>query len=171
MADSVILAAEKALTTHLETYLTPAEGSSFDMTDRVFRGRVRFGSEPIPMLSLIQAPEIDIETLGAGQGIKRSEGKLYNIQGWVEDDVANPTDPAHALMAEVKKALSRIVDPDSEQYMLKNQNPSGRGMFSELDVSMGLVRPPEQGISDKAYFWLPVRIGFVEILSDPYALP
>lgn len=172
MADSYILSLEKALTDLIAKQVSILNGRPIDLSGVVFRGRQRYGAgEPCPMVNLSQAPNIDIENNGAGDGRRRSSNKTYLIQGWVPDDFVNPTDPAHELMAEVKMALSVILDMDSEHYMLKSYHPQGRPMVSNMNVSTGLVRPPESGISDKAYFWLPVNFELVENIADPYSYP
>jgi len=169
--DSYILTIEKALSNLIEIGVTPPN-SAIDLTDRVFRGRVRYGhNEPTPMVSIMQAPNIDIETNEAGKGRIRTAMKTYLIQGWVEDDFNNPTDPAHELLADVKKALSVILDMDSEHFMLQSYSSSGNGLISSMEMSTGLVRPPEASISDKAYFWLPLNVTVVEDLSKPYSHP
>lgn len=172
MADSYILTVEKALVGIIETTVTIANGSPFDLTDLVFRGRLRYGhNEPVPMVSLMQAPNIDIETVDVGKGRQRTTDKTFLIQGWVADDFNNPTDPAHELLAEVKQALGQIMDMDSEHYMLQSYSNTGNGLISNISISSGLVRPPEASISDKAYFWLPVLVTLIENLSDPYSHP
>lgn len=172
MSDSYLLAVEKALSDTIETEITVDKGRPFDLTGRVFRGRVRYGhNEPIPMVSLMQAPNIDIENENVGKGRQRAASKTFLIQGWVADDFDNPTDPAHELMAEVKFALGTILDMDGPNFMLQAYSSTGNGLLSDLNISTGLVRPPEAAISDKAYFWLPILVTVVEDLTDPYAHP
>lgn len=169
MADSYILAVEKALAKLIETTITPDNDRPFDLTGLVFRGRLRYGhNEPIPMVSILQAPNLDIETNDAGKGRQRTTEKTFLIQGWVADDFDNPTDPAHELLAEVKYALGQILDMEGEHFMLQSYSNSGEGLISNIRISSGLVRPPEATISDKAYFWLPILVTLVEDLSNPY---
>ncbi len=173
MSDSYLLRIEKALALHIATTVTPAKGRPFDLTGRVFRGRLRYGrQDPIPMVSILQAPELDTETNAAGQSAFRVAEKTYLIQGWAEDDPVNPTDPAHALMAEVKRALGLLIaDPESPAYLLRAYHPGADCRVAGMSVGIGLVRPPDEAGSPNAYFWLPVAIQVVENLEDPYALP
>ena len=165
MADSYLLQVEKKLTNLIASEVTTANGTPFDLANVVFRGRQRYGrSDPIPMVSILQAPNIDVQNENAGDGRMRQAEKTYLIQGWVVDDPVNPTDPAHELMAEVKRALAKVLDMDDTSYMLE-------GYLSSMNISTGLVRPAETGISDNAYFWLPVVVTLTENLSDPYSLP
>lgn len=173
MADPYILVVEKALTNLLRDQLTVANGSAVEVAGNVFRGRLRTGNrEPLPMIGVLQAPEVDDETTSAGSGTDRVKDVLYLIQGWCEgEDLDNPTDSAHVLLAETKRVLGMIVDEDSAHYLLRSAHPDGEPLIARLSVSVGLVRPPEQAISDVSYFWLPVRIGFVEDITAPYDLP
>ena len=176
MADSYILQVEKALTDHI---LNTIEG--YDLTDAVWRARGRVGGrgshEPLPAVSLIQAPEVEPETIEVGRGAVRMRQVLYFIQGWTDigDDFDNQTDSAHNLMAAVKKSLAPIMTPptkSNEFYHLRNYNPNGNDLIESLELGIGLVRPPDDEVSPTAaYFWLPIRLGLVESPADPYALP
>lgn len=163
MADSYILTVEKALTDHIAT----------KTAYQTYRGRVRMGrNDPLPMIGLLQAADIDEVFQEAGQGLKRADAKVYLIQGWAIDDRDNPTDPAHELLANVKQALSELVVTESPNYMLKAYNvESGKPLIGDVKISTGLVRPPDMGISDTAYFWLPIRVTLLENIATPYALP
>lgn len=170
MPDSYVLIVEKAITELLKSQLN--ETALVNIDGNAFRGRTRMGSrEPLPMLSLVQAPEVEINFEAVGDGTQRQHQALYLLQGWIEDDTENPTDPAHLFLAETKRVLALILDEDSDYHMLQHVHPDKEPIISGLDIAFGLVRPPEQTISDKAYFWLPIRIGFVEDLTAPYDLP
>lgn len=172
MADSYVLMVEKALSELIANQITIMNGSSVELHGAVFRGRVRFGhNEPCPMISVMQAPNLDIESNSVGDTRVRTEDKVYLIQGWVPDDFENPTDPAHSLLAELKKVFALVLDEESPYYMLKHAHPDGLDMIAGLKVASGLVRPPEQGVSDKAYFWLPITITLIESIADPFAVP
>lgn len=174
MADSYILQVEKAVVKHIGDTI---EG--FDLSGAIWRGRVRIGgrgsNEPLPAISLLQAPEVEPETIEAGRGATRMREVLYFIQGWAEmPDIDNPTDQAHNLMAAVKKSLAPIMQPPVKNpfYMLKAYNDEGVQMIEKLELGIGLVRPPDDEVSpNAAYFWLPIRLGLVEDPADPYALP
>lgn len=175
MADSYILQVEKAVTSHI---LDTIEG--YDLTNAVWRARGRIGgrgsNEPLPAVSLIQAPEVEPETIEAGRGEVRMRQVLYFIQGWADiQSHNNQTDEAHNLMAAVKKCLAPIMQPptkNNEFYHLRSYNPNGNDLIESLELGIGLVRPPDDEVSpNAAYFWLPIRLGLVESPADPYALP
>lgn len=164
MADPFRLRVLKALSTALEE-INPDNGYSFDMRGKVFRGRDMFGDhDPIPMLCILESVE-QTTPLESSQPTGAGEIKSYwdlQVQGFVDDDFDHPTDPAHFLMAEVKKRLvqERIRD---RQYNIFGLG----GRVTELKFSPGIVRPADE-LSGKAYFWLRVTLTLVENLVDPY---
>ncbi len=162
MADPFRLRVLKALTAVLEE-ITPANGYEFDLTGKVFRGRDTFGeSDPLPLISILEAIE-EQPQLSSPQAGRHSTGPWeLLLQGFVEDDFNNPTDPAHRLMAEVKKRLIK------ERTRNRGEDIFGMdGKVEELRMSHGVVRPPDD-ISGKAYFWLRLTPVVVENLEDPY---
>lgn len=164
------LAVLKALTALLEG-ITYGNGYPYDLRGRVFRGRLRFGAdESPPMLSILEAPNPDDRVLASAAEFGRVSLEPWSvlIQGWAIDDPANPTDPAYYLKAAVEKRLSAVLevrrngepaDPDS--YML------GRRVAG-LVLRRGLVRPPTEGVSELAFFYLPVVINMPTDPLTPY---
>lgn len=164
MSDPYRLRVMKAMTAALEE-ITIANGYKHDLNGKVFRGRTLFGdSDPIPMLSILEAIEQEqprIADMPAASTMANQPWELL-IQGFVEDDPFNPTDPAHVLMADVKKRLVQ------ERVRDRQRNILGMGgTLTDLKISPGVVRPADD-ISGKAYFWLRVSIMMVENLGDPY---
>lgn len=172
MADSYLLTVEKALASHIEAEVSGA-GRPLDVTGAVFRGRASYGrGDPSPMISILQSPDIEVETNSAGTETLRKGSKLYLVQGWVEDDPRNPTDPAHEMLAEVKRAVAALMgDFDDPKYGLRQHSANNQPLVESIDVGVGLVRPPDEVSPSQAYCWLPVRIGLVESIDDPYAIP
>lgn len=166
------LATLRALTEHLETTVSVANGYTHDLAGKVFRGRARFDTaDPIPMVSILESPNPDRFPNRAGEhdhigGVKQRDNWTILVQGWVTDDKLNPTDPAYPLMADVKKALMLLVKHDQHGEPV---SPSYRlgGLINGLELEPGTVRPPDEQ-SDKAYFWMRVILKFVENVSDPF---
>ena len=84
------------------------------------------------------------------------------VQGFALDDYDNPTDPAHLLLADVKKRL----------MLEKRKIGSRTGAFGvteiqDVKLGPGVVRPPDE-TSSKAYFWLALTIEMVEDALNPY---
>ena len=164
MVDSIQLDVMKALTTHLES-MSIEDGYDFNLTGRVFRGRIAFGDEtPLPRISILEAPRPDESpVIGGHERAFRSEDWALLLQGQVDDDVHNPTDPAYVLKANVEKKLGELVAvrennglprfPD--RYRLGNR-------VSHIAIGPGVVSPPRPNVSEKAFFYLPlvVKIAF-----------
>lgn len=151
----------RALTDTIKT-VTPANGYTHDLSSAVFRGRAVFGeTDPVPMVSILEDPQQPPSDNTRGSAVS-SEWNLI-VQGFAEDDFEHPTDPAHFLMAEVKKALA-----------LERNRGDGYNIFAlndrveRMSIGAGVVRPPDE-ISAKAYFWLTLTVHLVEDLQNPYA--
>ena len=151
-----------ALTAALES-ITPANGYEHDLTGAVFRGRDVFDeNDPLPMISILE-PVQQAETQMGPDGTPASKGPWQLlIQGFVQDDRLHPTDPAHFLMADVKKALGE------ERLRGRGFDILGmEGKVTDLIIGQGIVRPPDD-ISGKAYFWLFVYLNLAENVGSPY---
>lgn len=163
MTDCFRLRVQKALTAQLAT-ITPDNGYEFDLTGKVFRGRDVFDrNDPLPMVSILESinEKDGLPAPRAGTSVQTVWELL--IQGWTEDDKANPTDPGQALMAEVKKCLTEA-RRQGDGYDILGQG----GKVDSIKFSTGVVRPADD-VSSKAYFWLKLELGMVENLLDPYA--
>ena len=163
---SVKLVILKRLTAHLAGMDEPTYG--YDMACKVFRGRAVYGKDdPLPLLSILEAPDSVTGTAGGEHKAVRNTPWRLLLQGFVKDDKANPTDPAYDLMAQVVRRLSEITEE------ARNGQPKYPGLYrlggtvSEIIIENGVVRPPQEGVSDKAFFWLPVTIGFVNDVRRP----
>jgi hypothetical protein len=163
MSDPFRLRVLMAITSAIEE-ITPANGYTFDLTGSVFRGRNIFGDDdPVPMICLLEA--VDEETQipsPVSSGMSAGPWDIL-IQGFVEDDRANPTDPAHRLMAELKQRLVA--------ERMRNRPPNIFGMggrVTDLTIGHGIVRPGGDDISPKAYFWLRITLTIVDNMADPY---
>lgn len=163
MADPLRLRILKALTAEFEQ-MTDANGES--MAGKVFRGRDHFGNDdPLPMISILEG--VDEKAIAGtsaemprGRSVQQSQWELL-VQGFVEDDRYNPTDPGYRLLAIVKQKLAEIRNV--------KDNILGFGpKVADLTFSAGVVRPADE-VSDKTYFWLKVRMNVAEDHSDPYA--
>lgn len=164
MDDSYRLKALKALTNHLKL-IQHVEGvadyGGFDLAEAVFRGRTVYGEDdPKTMVSILEAPRPDVgQTVGAnGEG--RVEQWQLLVQGWCPDDADNPTDPLYQMMQVVEMQLQKVIDTNPNtgtpkyptMYMLGNT-------VTSMSFGPGVVRPPTEGVSSKAFFYLPVRVG------------
>lgn len=163
MSDPFRLRVLKALTTCLEG-ITPANGYTHDLSGKVFRGRDIFGEDdPLPLVCILEAIEEKPQVPTPQAGVHSTGPWELQIQGFVQDDYYNPTDPAHHLMAEVKKRLVEERTRDRGNDIL-----GMGGKVKDISISHGVVRPADE-VSAKAYFWLRISLGLVENLLDPYA--
>lgn len=165
MTDSIRLGIQKQLSAYIAAEVTPANGHEFDLTGAVFRGRFWFGQEDkLPMVSILEGmtPDRNPVTAGFDEDVQTDKWILL-IQGWVKDDLDNPTDPAHQLMASVKKALAKL------RIQVKEMQLTGTPFenVSSVSIEPGVVRPPDQ-ISATAYFWLRVVLETIEEVDSPF---
>ena len=174
--DSKRLRTLKALTAHLEAEVTPANGYQHDLTSAVFRGRALFGEDdPLPAVSILDSPNADRAARRTGdddliESATSREDWTLLIQGWVDDDKLNPTDPAFNLMADVRKALAKINQGyDMQTGRTPHPNYMLGGLVEGMTMEPGVARPPEQGVSSRAFFWMRVALQFVEDENDPFA--
>lgn len=155
------LDALKNLTAFLKM-ITIANGYSQDLYANVFRGRTVFGAEdPIPLISILESPRSDVGSYAGENERKENWGLL--IQGWTHDDPENPTDPAYELMDEVERHLERIsaCSPINGQPIFPDDYMLGK-TIADIKVHPGVVRPPMEGVSSKAFFYLPVTLTLVK---------
>ena len=171
MADPMRLRVLKALTAVIAG-VTPANGYTSDlspyadeggtMRSRVARGKVQFGTEPLPLVSILDHPDTGDTMMGSGgRPVAKSEWLLL-VQGWAVDDFDHPTDPAHVLAADVITAIAR--------ERAKRTDVLGQGArVMEIHIGQPIVRPAMQGLSDAACFFLTLRGEMAEDLNNPFA--
>jgi hypothetical protein len=167
----------KALSLHLEgiKHVAPdvdndiegVDWDGFDLQGKVFRGRAAFGKEaPETMLSILEAPRSDIPATAGMNTVAKSEEWMLLLQGWTKDDVLNPTDPVYALVDVVERRLSEIIVTRAHtgkplypaSYMLG-------GLLSSFSYGPPMVRPPTEGLSPKAFFYMPLRAGLATVVG------
>lgn len=155
----------KGLTTALEGIMI-ANGFKHDLAGKVFRGRNIFGADdPLPMLSILETP-LPIEAVEPPQFGTTFFNPTWDllIQGFVDDDKDNPTDPAHVLVADVMQRLGQE---------RKRENRKGIDIFGlgnkvdGLSIASPVVRPADE-LSAYAQFWLRITLKIVEDVETPY---
>jgi hypothetical protein len=175
----------KGLTNALKT-ITPANGYVSDLSDfdpgdgiamaRVYRGRMWYGDEsPLPMVSVIEGadPADAVAEPPAFHPVCEYDYALI-VQGWAKDDPLNPTDPAYALLADIRRCLAieatrKIgVGPATERdvFGLK-QDGHGPNAITGLRFGPGVVRMPDD-LSDTAWWWLTVYVRIMDVAAKPY---
>jgi hypothetical protein len=147
--------------------ITPANGYLFDLTGKVFRGRVLFGAkDPLPMLALLETP-LQPDQLPTARDSVLSAGRWeLTVQGFLDDDFENPTDPGDALAADVIRRL--VVEKEKLGGRYGDPNLFNMGVdVTDLIIGVPVSRPPDE-LSAKAYFYLPISLGLAEDLDKPY---
>ena len=176
MIDSKRLAVLKALTDYLAGEIRESNGYQHDMDEeRVRRGILVWdNSDPVPAVSILENIDPDrfprLATNDYDAGMAKSQWILL-IQGWAKDNKLNPTDNAYYLMADVEKALAKLVkranpmtaEVTSENYLLG-------GLIAGMTMEPGIARPPMEELSSRAFFWKRIVITLVEDANDPYLL-
>lgn len=158
----------KKLTEHLEG-INVANGYEHDLKGKVYRGRDRFGADftsKMPILSILEAKATDYGNYADEEQMVRQDDWVLLVQGWAKDDPRNPTDPAYLLLADVERRLSMIVDTENGSPTFPGVYRLG-GLIAKLTVAQPVVRPPEDGLSDTAFFFLPLRVGLKVDLRNP----
>lgn len=150
-------------------YVMDFSGAEGTTANRVFRGRAIYGdSDPIPMLSILESPiPLDQLPAPAASGLN-SGGWEVMIQGFLEDDKANPIDPAYIALADVRKRLAL----ESMKASARNDRDGPFGLLrhvTSINIGTGVVRPPDE-ISAKAYFWLLIILDLAEDITEPYTV-
>lgn len=168
--DPFRLRALKSLTALLES-ISIAGGFKHDLAGRVFRGRIHFGDDDVlPMISILE-PAVPHEGLEIPEGTPLFNGWLdLIVQGFVDDDSENPTDPAYVLLADVRQALAAEKRrADTAMHGSTGVRLLGMGgKVTDIEIGLGVVRPADE-TSDKAYFWLSLRLRLVENALTPYS--
>ncbi len=159
------------------------EGAVYQHTlkDSVFRGRYKFDDDdPLPALSFLENLDPDRYPrqagIGGGELPTQAQDWVLLLQGWAIDDKCNPLDPAYRLMADTQIAMAKIVFNKQRVDPFGATEPpnQGRELLGDLIAGMtmepGVVRPPVEDLSARAFFYMRVHIKLVEDPNDPYNL-
>lgn len=153
----------KAMTAQLESILV-VNGYQHDLAGQVARGRRNRGVDSFPpYLDIFEVRPEDMPDV-AGDTIQK-DSWILGIQGTVKSDDLHPTDPAHALLADIKKSLGAIMsagDPGDRNplYMFGN-------LISDLICDGGICFVPSEA-PEVALCVMKVVINLTEDLENPY---
>jgi hypothetical protein len=180
MPDCQKLAFMKRLTAHLEginpTQTEPAteDAYAFDLREHVYRGRVTFAQDEVTsaILSIVESPK-PIEPVAVGSKSTRKSSWVLLVQGTMPEDKKSngPSDQLYNLMAVVQSRMFMIaeVNEATGDPMYPDVAKLLDGNFDSLAIGEGIVRPSDPQISPYAFFYVPVTVGIVTDLRNPYA--
>lgn len=167
------IVALRRLTTHLEGIEYESETADLgtvSLASKVFRGRTVFGDEMVPpFLAILEAPrQLVAEGRGESKTKLRYDWKLL-IHGFVPDYPKHPTDPAYELAAYVEQRLARLIQQESSGAgpTYPDEFKLGR-IVEDILFTNPVVRPPDNDVSDTAYFYMPVTFEFVADMVSPF---
>lgn len=164
----------RALTAHLEavTYdsIYVEGGADVSLAGRVFRGRTTFGDEVRPpFIAILEAPrQLVAEGRGEAKTSQKWDWQLL-IHGFAPDYPKHPTDPAYEMAAHVEKRMARLIQQESSGAgpTYPQEFKLGR-LVSDVLFKNPIVRPPDNDVSDVAYFYMPVTFEFVADMVSPF---
>lgn len=165
MADSKRLTILKAITTQLETVMV-ANGYQNNLTGKVFRGRADFGDETLwPFVGVFEVrPDDNMNR--ADESVQKDFWTL-GIQGVIKADTIHPTDPAHHLLGDIRKALGQVLKPDTP--VSRNPLHMFGGLIADMTVDGGVTFSPEE-MPGASVCVLKVSIDLVETMENPYEI-
>lgn len=164
------LAVIKALVALLGRISTE-DGNAFTLKDKVYYNRLLFGQDVTgqpPALSIVEAPRPDAALFAGEDGSNRSDHWTLMIQGIVPDTKRDSDgDAAYYLVQDVERQLQRITEVSGGSGMPKFPGDYMLGdMISGVEIAPPVVRPPEAGVSDNVFFYLPIRIGIAVKIGE-----
>lgn len=171
MADTKQLVIMQRLTTLLQG-ITPSNGYAYDLSNAVFRGKGTFGAdEALPFVSILESLRPDPKPLVAGYDkmIRQEDWELL-IQGWSTVNLDFPTDDLYNLKGAVEQRLSRTVAVDAVGSPLFPGDYRLGGIVTRLVIGPGVVRASSPQIGGAEAFYLPVLVGYVMNVANPWAL-
>lgn len=158
----------QVLTAHLQG-ITAANGYDYDLSSSVFRGRTEFGpNDPLPAVSILEIPRPEVGDFSGTENLTHKEEWMLLVQGWIQDDKINPTDPAYGLGAAVQQRLSDLIATKKNGAIANPDIYRLNGLVTCLYIGPFTVRPPQAQVSSTAYFFLPLRVGVVTDVSQPF---
>lgn len=161
----------RALTDHLEAVVyDPGGQNETSLEGRVYRGRTVFGDEvKLPFLVILEAPRQLQSEVAGDEKTKRKDTWRLLVQGFAPDDKKNPLDPAYEFLALVEERMSRLVAQKDNGAGPKYPTEFRLGrLVGEILFTNPIVRPPDNDVSDTAYFYMPVTLQVVNDMESPF---
>jgi hypothetical protein len=144
-------------------------GDAFDLADKVFRNRILIGAEITerpPAVAIVEAPRADIATFAGEEAAFRKDYWTIMIQGIAADNRKDTEDDIYYLCQDVERRLNRM------QAETRNGNPEYKehyllgGMITSVEIAPPVIRPPEAGVANNAFFYLAIRLGMAAKIGE-----
>lgn len=160
MTDTFRLSVLKALVDGVVALVPEIDG-------RLFRGRSTYGvNDLLPMGSILEDPrEQQVASDDAASKGHTVPWRLL-VQGFVDDDAANPTDPAYLLAGEFLQALAAVRDGARNSGGVLDPDRK-TNVVEKIIIGAPIVRPADE-FSEKAYFWIPLTLSLYEDPANPF---
>lgn len=146
-----------------------ANGDAFDLADKVYRNRVLIGAEITerpPAVAIVEAPRADIATFAGEEAAFRKDYWTIMIQGIAADNRKSTEDDIYYLCQDVERRLNLM------QAETRNGNPEYKehyllgGMITSVEIAPPVIRPPEAGVANNAFFYLAIRLGMAAKIGE-----
>lgn len=144
-------------------------GDAFDLAGKVYRNRILIGAEITdkpPAVAIIEAPRADIATFAGEEAAFRKDYWTIMIQGIAADNRKDTEDDIYYLCQDVERRLNRM------QAETRNGNPEYKedyllgGMITSVEIAPPVIRPPEAGVANNAFFYLAIRLGMAAKIGE-----
>jgi hypothetical protein len=146
-----------------------ANGDAFDLADKVFRNRILIGADVTgkpPAVAIVEAPRADIATFAGEEAAFRKDYWTIMIQGIAADNRKDTEDDIYYLCQDVERRLNRM------QAETRNGRPEYQedyllgGMITSVEIAPPVIRPPEAGVANNAFFYLAIRLGMAAKIGE-----
>lgn len=178
MAEPKRLHILKRLTALIET-VSIANGYSYNLAGRVFRGKTVLGEEiDVPCITILEAPRPGFNQFGGEQEVTATKWQLL-LQGFAKDDPKHPSDPLYYFADEIANVLSSVVlmkndgsgRPYSAAWYMLGRDDEGQTLVESFEFGPSVVRPPDGTPTTKVCFYMPVTIGITGEVGRPINAP
>jgi hypothetical protein len=161
----------KRLTELLEG-VTPANGYDFDLTGKVFRGKLVFGAqESTPFVSIVEFPRPDTAPIEGGtEKLRRLEEWELQVQGWTKTTQANPTDELYGLKGAIEHRLALIMAVNELGNPTSIENYRLGRVIDRARIGPGVVRAATPQVAGTEALYLPLIIHYTYNVADPWAV-
>lgn len=150
--------------------ISEENGDAFTMAGRVYRNRSMLGGEVTespPAIGILEAPRADIGAFAGSENEMRKDLWTVLIQGICVDGRRGQSDDIYFLAQDAEKRLHRMMAEHSQtgRPIYPEHHMLG-GMITSVEIAPPIVRPPENGVANNAFFYISIRLGVAMKAGD-----